>query len=282
MSAVELIYTAIARSRPLRILANAAIRAILPEAVRCGDARVVINPRDPVVSGALAFGVYERSGISFMRRMCKPGQVMVDVGANVGLYTALAGVAVGPAGRVIALEPDPESFRFLEQTIRANQLTNAKLVQAAASSMTGTARLFTCSENRGDNRLYRHHLADGCIEIDTLRLDDYLEAEGVTTVDLLKIDVQGFEGHVITGLERAILRSPCLTMLMEFWPSGLSQAGTSPLELLQRLEGLGLLLYELERGGGTAVVKDKIELISRLPGRRYTNIVAAAGSCSLG
>lgn len=276
MAAAEFIYTTIARSRALKFLADGMIRAVLPRSVRYGNARVIINPRDPVVSGALTFGVYERSEIAFMRRVCTPDRVMVDVGANVGLYTAIAGVGVGPAGRVIALEPDPESFRFLEQTVGANRLTNTKIVQAAASDTTGKARLSTSSENRGDNRLYPNELADGCIEVKTLRLDDYLDADGVTTVDLLKIDVQGFEGHVIGGLVKTIHRSPKLIMLMEFWPSGLAQAGTSPLGLLHQLCDLGLVLHELTRGGRIVLIKDKNGLIDRLPGRKYANIVAIA------
>jgi len=276
MTAPEFIYTTILGPRPLKLLANKIIRAILPKSVRCGNAVVIINSRDPVVSGALTFGIYEKSEIAFMRRVCKPGQVMIDVGANIGLYTAIAGLALGSAGRVIALEPDPESFHFLEKTVHANRLTNARLVQAAASDRTGMARLFLSSENRGDNRLYENNLADDSIEIKTLRLDDYLEAEGVTTVDIIKIDVQGFEGHVIAGLEKTILRSPRLVMLMEFWPFGLMQAGTPAPGLLQRLANLGLTLYELRRGGRIDIVKDMNELINRFQGRRYTSIVATA------
>ena len=87
--------------------------------------------------------------------------MVVDVGANVGLYTAMAGMAVGPAGRVVALEPDPECFGVLQQTIRVNVLENVDAVFAAASDSNGTTRLFTSSDNRGDNRLYHSETSDG-------------------------------------------------------------------------------------------------------------------------
>jgi FkbM family methyltransferase len=273
MNLAEFIYTTVLRPPLIQSLANKLILAILPTSVRVGNATVIINPHDPVVSGALTLGVYEKREISFMQRVCKPGQVMVDVGANVGLYTAIAGVALGPSGRIIALEPDPESFSFLEKTVSANRLTNTQIVKAAASCANGMTRLFTSSRNRGDNRLYQSEVADGCVEVETLRLDDYFEAHGVAAVDIIKIDVQGFEGHVIEGLEKTIRRSPQLQMLMEFWPLGLSSAGTNPVELLQRLDNLGLEMYEVKDRGDFIPVTDRNEFVSRFRGREYTNLV---------
>lgn len=273
MSMAEFLYTTATRFPWLRAIINRMILAILPTSVRVGNARIMLNPQDPVISGALTFGVYEKSEIELMRRFCRPGRVMVDIGANVGLYTAIAGLGVGPSGRVIAFEPEPESFRFLQNTVSANELTNTLTVQAAASSENGKTRLFTSSANRGDHRMYWSDRADGSVEVDVLRPDDYLESQGVVAVDIIKIDVQGFEGHVIAGLERTIRHSPRLVMLMEFWPLGLSSAGTDPVELLHRLDDFGLALYEVKAHGGFTRVDNRDELVNRLPGRKYTNLI---------
>lgn len=273
MNIAEFFYTTAARSPWLRAIINGAILSILPASVRVGNARIMLNPKDPVVSGALTFGVYEKSEIELMRQLCKPGRVMVDIGANVGLYTAIAGVGVGPSGRVIAFEPEPESFRFLQTTVSANELTNTLAVQAAASSENGTTKLFTSSSNRGDHRMYLSDKADGSVEVDMVRPDDYLESQGVVEVDIIKIDVQGFEGHVIAGLERTIRRSPRLAMLMEFWPLGLSAAGTDPVELLHRLDNFGLALCEVNAHGSFTRVNNRDELVNRLTGRKYTNLI---------
>ncbi len=120
MNVAEFVYTTVLRPTWLRARVNRLIIALLPAFVRIGNAVVVLNPQDPVVSGALALGVYERCEIALMQRLCKPGQVMVDIGANVGLYTAIAGLALGPSGRVIAMEPEPESFGYLQKTMEAN------------------------------------------------------------------------------------------------------------------------------------------------------------------
>jgi hypothetical protein len=93
-------------------------------------------------------------------------------------------------------------------------------------------------------------------------------------VDFVKIDVQGFEGHVLAGLERTIRNSPGLILMVEFWPSGLKQAGTDPRGFLEMLEAFGLTLHELlDRGHARAIPKNKDVLIHRYSNRQYTNII---------
>lgn len=274
MTVAEFLYTTVCNHRTAKKIVNACILAILPKSVLHGPLRIMLNPRDPVVSGALLFRCYERREVNYFQSACQPGSIVVDVGANVGLYTAIAGAAVGPSGRVIAVEPDPESLGFLKQTIAANGLTNTTVINAAAAEAVGKARLFKTSANKADNRLYNHKSSDGHADIDTFRLDDWLEANGVSKVDLIKIDVQGFEGHVIAGLQKTIARSPRLRILLEFWPLGLKQAGTDPLVFLRSANALGLKEYVLGRRV-LEPVTDKIKLIDQLRGRKYTNLVLA-------
>ena len=142
MSAAEFVYTVLLKPRPLRRVANAAIRALLPRNVRVGAATVWLNPEDPVISGALAFGVYERGEIAFFRSRFRAGMTLLDVGANVGLYSALALSTPGFHGRVLALEPHAESRRYLEKTIGINAPAPgiAQIVGLAASDRAGTLR----------------------------------------------------------------------------------------------------------------------------------------------
>jgi FkbM family methyltransferase len=222
----------------------------------------------------LLFDLYEKDEIDLFKRVCKPGDIVVDVGANIGLYTAIAGTLVGPSGRVFAVEPDAESYYFLKQTVDANELANARLLNAAASHASGFTLLYTSSQNRGDNRLYGSNMADGSVQVRQIRLDDYFARQGIESVDVVKMDVQGFEGHVIEGFRETLNRSPQLKMLMEFWPSGLRMAGTDPLALLRDVEKMGLQLFELKRRGGLVAVSDKQDLVDRYSGRKYANLVA--------
>jgi FkbM family methyltransferase len=278
MTIAEFLYTSILGRKPFRPITNALIRRLVPAELDVSGAKVALNPNDPVISGALTFGVYERTETRFFRAACRPGMTFLDIGANVGYYTALALPRIGGKGRVIALEPDPENFRYLEATIRANRATNVVAIPKAVGAAAGTTVLHTSSTNRGDNRLYPNNLCDGSCEVEVCTVDHLLGSLGVEAVDLIKMDVQGFEGHVLHGMRETIRRSPNLTAMIEFWPFGLQSAGTSPEEFLTELEQLDLRVYELTKKGTLAPVSDKQNLIHRHQGRKYTNIVLFSGS----
>ena len=269
----EFVYCYLLRPWPLRQLTNWTIRQLLPKQVEIHGATVVLNPTDPVVSGALRFGVYEKAETLFFQSACRDGMTFLDVGANLGYYTALAARAVGPNGRVLAVEPDPDSFAYLEQTIAANAVGNVEAFPVAASDAPAMLPLYSSTDNRGDNRLYASDEERPQVEIEARPLDALLREKKIETVDLIKIDVQGYEPKVIAGLRETIIASPNLTLLTEFWPQGMTEAGGDANEFLKTLRELGLTLHELKPDGSLAELKNDTDLIARHRGRRYTNLI---------
>ena len=269
----EFVYCYLLRPWPLRQLTNWTIRKLLPKQVEIHGATVVLNPTDPVVSGALHFGVYEKAETRFFQSACRDGMTFLDVGANLGYYTALAARAVGPNGRVLAVEPDPDSFGYLEQTIAANAVGNVEAFPVAASDAPATLPLYISTDNRGDNRLYASGEDRPQVEVAARPLDALLRENKIDTVNLIKIDVQGYEPKVIAGLRETITASPNLTLLTEFWPQGIDEAGEDANEFLRTLRELGLTLHELQPDGSLAELTDDTDLIARLQGRRYTNLI---------
>jgi len=274
MTLPEFAYTVLLKPRPLRAMANATLRALIPPTLERYGARIHLNPQDPVVSGALALGVYEKPETKFFLKALLPGITFLDIGANIGYYTALALAHIGPAGRVISVEPDPETFEYLQRTIAANGADRATALNQAFADAPGVLKLYRNSSNRGDNRLYANDLADNFVEVQVGRADEALAALNVGQVDLIKIDVQGYEGQVLAGLEQTIRNSRPLTILSEFWPWGLTEAGSDPFEILARLQALGLELHELTTDASTVPLNDHAGFIARYPGRQYANIVA--------
>jgi FkbM family methyltransferase len=274
MGIAEFVYTTVLRPDPLRKTANAIIKSILPKQVRSGSAVTVLNPNDPVVSGALTFRVYEKSETAFLKRTFFRGMVFLDIGANVGYYTALAGHAAGATGRVLALEPDPESYRYLTQTIQVNQFSNTTSFQMAASDHVGSAQLHISNHNRGDNRLYANELASDVVTVHTTTIDVLLRQNGISSVDVIKIDVQGAEGRALQGMKDTLAQSKPVTLLTEFWPDGLRRAGTEPQEFLHILEKFGLHIHELQPDSSLSPIADRDAFVARYSGRKYTNIVA--------
>ena len=281
MSIAEFVYTVLLKPPLLRRAANAAIRGLLPERVRVGGAEVWLNPDDPVISGALRFGVYERGEIAFFRSRFRPGMTLVDVGANVGLYSALALSTPGFHGRVLALEPHAESRRFLEKTIAGNAPAAgaAQIVGLAAADRPGTLALYKNPENKGDNRLYPDPLLRGEESVGADTLDNICRRAGIASAQFVKIDVQGAEAQVVRGAAGLLGASAECILMTEFWPYGLARCGGDALDYLGMLRDLGFRLYQLSGKRGTLTPIGSPEaLLGRTQGRRYANLVGLKGA----
>jgi FkbM family methyltransferase len=176
----------------------------------------------PILSGRLV-GAKLNLGGSFLRyitgdaepevqesltELIKPGQVVFDVGANIGFLTILCSRLVGAAGVVYAFEPMPDNAKVLRHNLMLNGLENVIVVEKAVSSETGTAELFVSpwsaahslnvagaskQNNRGPE-------AQKPIVVDTITLDDFLAGEGVRAPDLVKLDVEGAEVLALEGM----------------------------------------------------------------------------------
>ena len=281
MSVAQFVYTVLLRPRPLRRAANATIRALLPRRARVGGAEVWLNPDDPVISGALALGVYERGEIAFFRARFGAGMTLLDVGANVGLYSALALSTPGFRGRVLAVEPHAESRRYLEKTIAGNAPAPgaAQIVGLAASDRAGTLALYKNPENKGDNRLYPDPLLQGEESVGADTLDNICRRAGIASAQFVKIDVQGAEAQVVRGAAGVLGASSECILMTEFWPYGLARCGSDALGYLGMLRELGFRLHQLCGSGGTlAPIGAPEELVERTQGRRYANLVGIKGS----
>ena len=285
MTIAEFVYTILLRPRPLRRAANAAIRALLPDRVRVGEATVWLNPDDPVVSGALTFRAYERGEIAFFRSRFGAGMTFVDVGANVGLYSALALSTPGFRGRVLAIEPHSESRLYLQKTIESNAAAAgaALICGLAASDRPQTLTLYKNPENKGDNRLYPDPLLRGEETVGADTLDSICRRHEIASAQFIKIDVQGAEARVIRGATGLLAGSSDCILMTEFWPYGLSRCGADGLEYLEMLRDLGFRLYQLSGNRGVlAPVSSPRALVERTHGRRYANLVGLKGNLATG
>jgi len=280
MSVAEFVYTVLLKPRPLRRAANRAIRALLPQRIRLGAASVWLNPEDPVVSGALTFRVYERGEITFFRSRFRADMTFVDVGANVGLYSALALSTPGFRGRVLAIEPHRESRVYLEKTIQSNAAAGAStaIVGLAASDRAETLTLYQNPDNKGDNRLYPDPLLHGEETVGADTLDNICRQHGIASAGFIKIDVQGAEAKVVRGAGGLLSASSDCILMTEFWPYGLARCGADGFQYLEMLRDLGFRLYELSGNHGTlTAISTPRQLVERTQGRRYANLVGLKG-----
>ncbi|HEU4619471.1 MAG TPA: FkbM family methyltransferase [Gammaproteobacteria bacterium] len=156
----------------------------------------------------------------------EPGATVVDVGANIGYNTIYAARRVGPAGRVVAVEPTPDNLAVLERNVAAAGLPNVVVERVAAGRAAGTCRFYV----RGDTSAVNSLFPESCyaavtdvLEVPVQRLDDIVDGGA----DLVKIDVEGAELDVLEGMPR-LLGVPGLALVAEWHPTLQRMAGYAP------------------------------------------------------
>ena len=152
--------------------------------------------------GALFNPDYNLEELDFLRAHTPIGGVFVDVGANVGTYAMVLARHVGTSGKVIAVEPHPVTHARLAFNRTASGFTQVDLVAAAAGPTDGELMIETDGENLGASHIVSGKPAGNAIRVPSLRLERILGDAGVTRVNALKIDVEGFEDRVLTGFFR--------------------------------------------------------------------------------
>jgi FkbM family methyltransferase len=149
--------------------------------------------------GALFNPDYNLEELDFLRAHTPVGGVFVDVGANVGTYAMVLACHAGKGGKVIAIEPHPITHARLAFNRDASDFTQVILVAAAAGASDGELMIETDGDNLGASHIVSVERAGNAIKVPSWRLQRILEDSGVTRVDALKIDVEGYEDRVLTG-----------------------------------------------------------------------------------
>src|SRR5262249_14672098 len=186
----------------------------------------------PVDAGTLVgwnvhfFGSYEPEVRDQMRRRLTPGDVAVDVGANVGWHTLLMATLVGPSGRVYAFEPNASTRERLVRAVEANQLVNVVIDPRAVSDRPGAAAFEAPPAGHvwdGTGRL-GNGAAPGTPRVDRVTLDAFVAEAGIGRLSLVKIDVEGWELPVLRGA-RGVLDALRPAILFEYDPAYIQRSG---------------------------------------------------------
>ena len=267
------IYTTLLRPGPLRAVTNRILRRLIPAEIALPEGRLRLNPDDPVVSGALALGVYERQVSARFRAEVRPGMTVVDVGANLGYYAVIALGCSAPGGRVIAFEPDPANHALLLRNLLpfGDRATARRQAVAAAP---GALTLHRHRDNKGKHSVFAAPDLDAGIAVEAVTLDAALADLGRPRVDVIKLDVEGAEPLVLAGMPETLAEyRPVL--FFECAPQRWARAGFDPVAVLGRLKAQGYLLFLVNEGGGRDTPVEPAALPKRLRGRDpYVNLIA--------
>jgi FkbM family methyltransferase len=188
---------------------------------------------------------HEADVIRVFRTFLTEHSVVLDIGANFGLYTALCASIVKTHGRLYAFEGNPQVFDNLQRTIIANHLYfNPNIVAAnvLVSDKSGRGRLNFSANFLSGGTMSDVQVSGGMqrtVEVDMTTIDDFLPPD--LPVDLVKIDVEGHEPLAMRGMERTIARSPNIRMIIEFADNLLAHT-VNPVDFADYIRGLGFAI----------------------------------------
>jgi FkbM family methyltransferase len=190
--------------------------------------RFICDLSDEIAREVCLTGYYEPPVTRLMQRRLHAGGAMVDVGANWGYFSLLAAAAVGTAGHVVALEPDPRQFLALDSNIRLNGFTQVTAIRQAAAAGAGGALLLGYADdaaNRGISRLGSSSPDRPSFEVECTAVDSVIR--DLPRVDTIKVDVEGAEIDVLRGMKDGLSSRRYASIFLELHPEQLADRGES-------------------------------------------------------
>jgi FkbM family methyltransferase len=193
------------------------------------------------VDRTIYMGCYEPLNTSLFKRILQPGGTVVDVGANIGYFSLLAAKLVGNSGKVVAVEAHPRNFEVLSAAVQRNGLKQVVPVNIGLSDENGSAQIIMADQNEFANRTASMVPQPGLSgpTVPVRRLDDCVSGWNIDVIDLLKIDVDGFETRIVKGATQLLGSGRVRNVIMEFDDHWLSTSGSSAEELTGLLRAAG-------------------------------------------
>ncbi|HYZ34535.1 MAG TPA: FkbM family methyltransferase [Crenalkalicoccus sp.] len=209
--------------------------------------RIYVDTRSQDIGAhLLTLGAWERDYTTLFTRLIRPGDTILDLGANHGVYTLLGAAATGPAGRVHAFEANPRLAALALRSVQLNGFAPFVTVHAlGVGAAAGEMRLVVDEAWSGGGALRGDGEGTPCRVVS---LDEHFADPGFR-VDVMKMDIEGGEGLALRGMRGLLDRSPRLRILMEFAPAMLRGSGVRPGEVAALLEGCGFRPWSVRPGG---------------------------------
>ena len=222
---------------------------------------------------------YEEGQWRLVARRLQPGGTFVDVGANQGFYTILASKRVGPSGIVYAFEPAPTEVRKLRANLRINRCRNVVVEEMALGAAPGKAEFFMYLRHQGSWSGLRKgaddvEVAARVIEVAITSLDEYFADPPLKRLDIMKVDVEGGELHVLKGAARTI-QSMRPIVLCEVESRRTGQWGYDASAIINELEAMDYRWCTVARDGrlnGPAAHTDGWQNLAAIPEEKLADL----------
>jgi FkbM family methyltransferase len=213
-----------------------------------GGLQIRLYPEGEIVEFLAFPWLFEKTEVALAAAFLKSGMTVIDVGANVGLYSILAAKRVAPTGSVWAFEPSAESVTRLERNLALNHCKDVCICRLALSD-TRNASL-PLSSDRGFGDAYRYLCPDTPADrrgdgelVSVTTLDAWAAENGVAQLDFLKVDIEGGEYRMFRGARAFLASNPNVVIMFECEEDWCARAGCRPADVFDLLRSLGFGLY---------------------------------------
>jgi len=211
-----------------------------------GDVDIQLLPEGEIAEFLAVQRFFEKAEMALAAAYLRPGMKVIDVGANVGVYSILAERRVGKDGVVWAFEPSSESYQRLLKNLSLNHCGRVRPAQMALSDRPGTLAL---QSDPGFGDAYRYLRTsevangDGAEVVPVMSFDLYASQHGITHADYMKVDVEGGEYRVFAGAREFLASSPDLVVMFESEPEWCERAGCRQEDTFELFRQLGFGLF---------------------------------------
>lgn len=189
-------------------------------------------------------GVYGELDTKIIREEIHEGDIVIDVGANIGYYTLIFAQLVGSSGKVFAFEPEPKNFEILKKNIEINNYQNIVAEQKIVSDKSGIVKLFIAEHGIVGHRINQEKSSQKFIEVESIILDNYIKKLNLDNkINFIKIDVEGSEPKVLEGTKEIIQKSNQLKIFTEFNREVVKEYGIEPKEMIDLFYRNGFKIY---------------------------------------
>lgn len=186
----------------------------------------------------------DKAEIGLLTQLIKKGDFILDIGSNIGFYAKILANLTGSEGKVFCFEPDSTNFRYLQKN--TVHLNNIVLFNKAVSNKTDILKVYKSKLLNVDHRTYPVSNYDSVEEIESFAIDELILNKTIAKVDVIKIDIQGYELTAFNGMKQLLSNNDNIKILAEYWPHGFKRAGTSAVEFFDFFNELGYSFYLIE------------------------------------
>jgi len=214
------------------------------------------------------FGVkeYEPGSIKLMKQLIKKDDIVIDLGANVGIYTLEYARLVGEKGKVFAFEPEPKIFNLLQKNIQINNYQNVTPIKKAVIDKVGEEKLYV-SDNLGDSVMYNEFQGKNPLNVETTTLN-YFFKDFNRKIDFIKIDCDGSETRILKSGKKLFEKNKDIMLLVEFVPDRIRDSGLTPKEFLDLISSFGFEIFAVDEYEPKYKKSDLNELLKECEKRR--------------